>query len=275
MKDFTSRLSLYDILSMVIPGGTIFLFLSLAFGNQLSIDQSKISPVLGWTIALVISYLLGLINHVCTAILWKPFRNNPEMLRFSQQQALHERKATSTLILDDMAYIKYCQMFCCERVLFLYIIPAGTIFLILGKYICQSFLALAPVIIWTIIIVYGAARYFGKKTLPPQVNKQITTCYYKAYYYALKNRYSDDIPTMEGQVAFMQNMILPLLLLLALSSKGHLSNYCDQECTIILLAAIVILLLLPTIYSRQNTIYRRVWEDYEFLKRLEHEKTDK
>ena len=164
MKDFTSRLSLYDILSMVIPGGTIFLFLSLAFGNQLSIDQSKISPVLGWAIALVISYLLGLINHVCTAILWKPFRNNPEMLRFSQQQALHERKATSTLILDDMAYIKYCQMFCCEPVLSLYIIAAA-ILLFIGNFVCQSFLILTPVIIWIIIIIYEATRYLGKKTL--------------------------------------------------------------------------------------------------------------
>ncbi len=29
MDNFFSKLSLYDILSMVIPGGTIFLFLSL------------------------------------------------------------------------------------------------------------------------------------------------------------------------------------------------------------------------------------------------------
>lgn len=80
MKDFVAKISLYDILAMLIPGGTIFLFLSLTLGYKLKMDKELIDPILGWVIALVLSYLLGIINHVYTLNLWKCFRNNPEMI---------------------------------------------------------------------------------------------------------------------------------------------------------------------------------------------------
>ena len=47
MDKFVSKLSLYDILSMAIPGGTIFLFLSMTLGYKLKINESEIDSVLG------------------------------------------------------------------------------------------------------------------------------------------------------------------------------------------------------------------------------------
>lgn len=91
MNELTSKLSLYDILSMIIPGGTILLFLALTVGCELRFDGYKIAPVISGTIVIVVSYLLGLINHSFTSCLWKPFRNNSKMI----QQAFDEDKEKS------------------------------------------------------------------------------------------------------------------------------------------------------------------------------------
>lgn len=39
MMDFTSKLSLYDIIAMIIPGGTILLYLLINLGYKLTIDE--------------------------------------------------------------------------------------------------------------------------------------------------------------------------------------------------------------------------------------------
>ena len=43
MADFFNKISLYDILAMLVPGGTLYIVMLLALGFDLSIDDSKIS----------------------------------------------------------------------------------------------------------------------------------------------------------------------------------------------------------------------------------------
>ena len=109
MDKFVSKLSLYDILSMVIPGGTIFLFFSMTLKYELYFCEYHIDSALGWIIALVASYLLGLINHICTAIIWKKFRKNHMLWR--EKECLIKKIALIALAIMIIALIIKC--ICC------------------------------------------------------------------------------------------------------------------------------------------------------------------
>ncbi len=64
MDLFFGKLSLYDIIVMIIPGGAILLFFLDYYGvDLLSIDSNDINSlaVLG---AVVASYIIGMGNHV-------------------------------------------------------------------------------------------------------------------------------------------------------------------------------------------------------------------
>lgn len=76
MDQFLGKLSLYDIIVMIIPGGAILLFFLDYYGVELvSIGSNDISllTVLG---AVVASYIIGMGNHVIAKKLWEVFRNN-------------------------------------------------------------------------------------------------------------------------------------------------------------------------------------------------------
>ncbi len=105
--------------------------------------------------------------------------------------------------------------------------------------------------------------------------------YYEQYYYVMKHRYNDDIPIMESQVAFMQNMLIPLALFLFVTPKCVLKWMTDVECClykscfgwmlILLYVALIIAILV-----RQDKIVYRVKTDYMYLKQLEkYEETHK
>lgn len=82
MNQFLGKLSLYDIIVMIIPGGAILLFFLDYYGvNLVSIGSNDISPltVLG---AVVASYIIGMGNHVIAKKLWGVFRNNNFLLSY-------------------------------------------------------------------------------------------------------------------------------------------------------------------------------------------------
>ena len=103
--------------------------------------------------------------------------------------------------------------------------------------------------------------------------------YYVAYYYAKKNAYGNDIEIMESQVAFLQALFLPVIIVFLLSlfpciDLLHPLNLqtCSCHCrcmyllTIWTSSAIAIILIIWLMIVRQRKIYRRVWEDYHYLK---------
>lgn len=87
MKDIVSKFSLYDILAMVIPGGTILVAIALMINNLLIINTNLIEKPLFWIVGLTVAYLLGLINHTLTSAVWGKFRNNELMLKSSLKNA--------------------------------------------------------------------------------------------------------------------------------------------------------------------------------------------
>lgn len=83
MNQFLGKLSLYDIIVMVIPGGTILLFFLDYYGVDLLYNGSygiSSLAVLGMVVA---SYIIGMGNHVIAKKLWRIFRNNGLLLSYS------------------------------------------------------------------------------------------------------------------------------------------------------------------------------------------------
>lgn len=105
--------------------------------------------------------------------------------------------------------------------------------------------------------------------------------YYQAYYYAKKNGYGNDIEIMESQVAFLQSLFCPVIIILFLSIFPCVDlsrplnlqiGLCDCRClyivTIWIGSLITMFLAISLMISRQKKIYDRVWEDYHYLKNI-------
>ena len=78
--NFLSKLSLYDILAMIVPGFIILLWgLSMCklswMPNTLEVDNSII-----WAIWLIAAYLIDIINHLLTSRIWNKTRNSYDFL---------------------------------------------------------------------------------------------------------------------------------------------------------------------------------------------------
>lgn len=206
MDKFFGKLSLYDIIVMVIPGGAILLFFLDYYGIDLiSTDFNNISSltILGMIVA---SYIIGMGNHVIAKKLWGMLRNNYWLLSYSLKKAKNEY----TKELDNLI---------------------GNVNLDCRKLDLQSKLLLEDK-------------------------------YYEAYSYVLEKSRYDGIPIIESQVAFLQSMVIPGLLMLMYLSKHNSS--------ILLLGGVLLFLLLfCLIFDRTILIHRQVWEYYEYTKRIE------
>ena len=98
MKDIVSKFSLYDILAIIVPGGTMLLYISLSLlGATLVFDSTVSSNGIAWIIILITSYLLGLLNMCFTNYLFSSFRNNSGMLAESFKRALHKEPQLNML----------------------------------------------------------------------------------------------------------------------------------------------------------------------------------
>lgn len=103
-------------------------------------------------------------------------------------------------------------------------------------------------------------------------DKNLNVDYFDAWYYVNNSSKSTVVPILEGQVAFMRNLIIPLSLLVC-----HLTiciccyNGVMDTCMYAFPCAcclILVVLLLVAINERQNKIVYRVFEDYKYLTRI-------
>lgn len=210
MDQFFGKLSLYDIIVMIIPGGAILLFFLDYYGvDLLSIDSNDINSlaVLGAVVASY--YIIGLGNHVIAKKFWGIFRNNYFLLSYSLKKAKNEYTKKLNSLIENV------NLDCC-------------------KFDLQSKILLEDK-------------------------------YYEAYSYVLEESCYDGIPIIEGQVAFLQSMVIPGLLILMLLSK--------YDSSPLLLGGILLFLLLfYLIFDRIILIHRLVWEYYEYTKRIKEVK---
>lgn len=97
--------------------------------------------------------------------------------------------------------------------------------------------------------------------------------YYEAYYYVATHSINSSIAIMESQVAFMRNMVVPLVIVTAcVESFFRLS---ENVCCVQVWMSIVIVLMIVVMFLRQYKIYWRVWEDCIFLNYLESKQLEK
>lgn len=283
--DFTSKLSLYDIIAMIIPGGTILLYLLINMGYSLTIDESKINEGLCWAIGIVVSYILGIINHLITKKLWSFHRNNTDVIYSTLSQTMNEHtKALEKLVgvrrknrrNVEETFCDYAKSSVCFVVVFflsIFIIITVDKFLKLGT--CGAYIILILLAIQTIIILLYCNSQIKRKN-----DEELLDKYYEAYTYVQQRGQIKDIPIIEGQVAFLQGMLLPLLLLSTLDHNkiGFLINLsvcsckcCQSHCCCPIRCGILLvcLLIFPVVFARMKATYRIVWEYYEYVKRIE------
>ena len=216
MNGYSSKLSLYDFIVMLMPGSIILYCLMCALKSG-----CKLFPIdngFFWIFFFIISYLIGMVNHILSACIFNKmmgFRNCPKMLKDSIQWANENGYDT------DVDLEKITTQQC------------------------------------------------------------LKDKYYKAYYYARKYAYGNDIEIIESQVAFLQSLFLPVIFILSLSTIPSVDlfspltlqkGFCDCRCMYVLSiwigSIITIILMAILMISRQRIIYKRVWEDYHYLRKI-------
>lgn len=208
MDKFLGKLSLYDMIVMVIPGGTILLFFLDYYGVDLLSIGSDISPlvVLG---AVVASYIIGMGNHVIAKKLWKTLRNNYWLLSYCLKNAKNVYTTELNKLTENIET--------------------------------------------------------DRNEIELLLKTKLRDKYYEAYSYVLERSHYDGISIIESQVAFLQSMVIPGLLMLIYLSK-------HDSRPLLLGGILLFLLLFYLIFDRTMLIHRQVWEYYEYTKRIKEAK---
>lgn len=274
MKEYATKLTLYDFISMLMPGSIIVAILML-----LCTDGAITLPnnAFFWVFFFISSYLAGIINHIVTSSLFKifHFQNCPKMLADSYQRAKDQGYDFDDSVENrSNAEKPSCKSHICCGIALL-----GLCFGLLCC-ICNICKQKSPLIIVSAFFVFYIAVLLlelfknCKCDNPKPVN--LKDEYYKCYYYVKKNGYGNDIEVIESQVAFLQSLILPILLML--TSQCSLRNLmtlfgldCKYElcpCGFVAITLLTLAAIIAAIFLRQQKIYDRVWEDYYYLKQL-------
>ena len=283
MKDIVSKFSLYDILAMVIPGGAIIVSITLMIKNLLVINENLIEKPLFWIIWLVVSYIIGLLNHTLAVFAWKMFRNNDFMIKLSVEKARshlsengHFYELTNTIKISNIDKGRIRNWICLiMSVSLVYIIFASL--MLIANCICKKCNSIDISLMLTIpfiaILLISAVELIYALMSSKGSDPIVLQKYYSAYYFVAKNKYNDDIPIMEGQIAFLQSMVLPLILFFFVPINSLFIPGISY-CLFHLLLTICILTIPVVILCRQMKIYQRVWEDYEYLLNTDNNTTN-
>jgi hypothetical protein len=256
---------------MLIPGGIImFAFLI----NIECLHSFLLTYINGHeTFAVVlflgpIAYIIGIGNHILTYWTWSFFKNYPillmdclksEIKQFDKAPILqeiytsciknsHKAELSST---DD--YIGFT---------FVTILALISISSIVGIIVSTDSIGYFYIVLSTLFIILSLCiiRYWNNGDII--YAKIIKNEYYKAYYYIQQKSKNTDISVIEGQVAFLQSMLLPLALMITLPNTILIPS---SYGVIRLVLFIIFLIIFPIIYNRIRKIHSRVWEDYNFL----------
>lgn len=242
MEKFLSKLNLYELLTMLIPGSVLLFVLSRHFDTMSIINMSGYNMSFICSIAWIIgAYLIGLVHDSITDWWWKPFRNNPIVITFAAT------KVSKTTRLKDIQAKSGC--LCC--------LLSCPCFLIRG---------LAMLIIVCLSPLLRLLHCLCP-CLKPDENTEILNRYYMAYYYAEQHRPNASYGNVEYQVAFCRNMLVPLILFTKQSGEIF-SDDSSKLCH--LMIAFIVILAFFVVY-RQEKLYQMILEDDAYLNGLQNE----
>ena len=244
MKDFASKLNLYETLSMLIPGSTLLFVLSSKYENRIDfyhlLDFSKAGideTVARVTIFLVLAYFIGLLHHSLMNWVFSGLRNNKRMIEYSLRKL--ETK-TQYKNLDKVFGGAYkietptnSAWFDCPIIA----LPVQGIS-----------------VIWSSLCNMLQMKGCKSSTL--------TDRYYDAYFYVFSKNWGVSISHIERQVMGIRNMLITLI--------GLLSIMDSTSCAPKVCASTFIIILYFLMIERQNKVYNSVFENYEYLKRLDN-----
>lgn len=269
MGTFMSKLSLYDIFSMLIPGGIIMFAFLINIECLHSFLLTYINGHETFVVVLFlgpIAYIIGIGNHILTHWTWSFFKNYPillmdclksEIKQFDKATILQEiytsciKNSNKAELSSTDDYIGFT---------FVAILALISISSIGGIIVSIDSIGYFYIVLSTLFIILSLCtiRYWNNGDII--YAKIIKNEYYKAYYYIQQKSKNTDISVIEGQVAFLQSMLLPLALMIILPKLIPCSYG-----VIRLVLFIIFLIIFPIIYNRIRKIHSRVWEDYNFL----------
>ena len=153
------------------------------------------------------AYMIGIANHIFASILWGAFRNNPSLISFCLLRVVNgEFESTPNLDkllakpkVDNCTVITHCVQHCFFCGIFMVVILS-----ILS--LCCAWIVLAVFL----SILYLVNLYIKCSSNNSTERSLVLEKYYEAYYYVQQNSQNKDIPIMEGQVAFLQSMTIPI-----------------------------------------------------------------
>lgn len=280
MNNLLSKFSLYDLIAMVIPGFTILLFLSSLLGHKWNYCSCVTNSMVFWIVVIALSYIIGLVNEFLCRNLWSGVRNNVSIINKQLK-----------VIIDEIGEAKYlpkyntnikdyscCSCMCLTSILGMAII--GILEVVAEKILCISSCRCYYNNLFILLLYFGILKgiafiinhFHDKKSQ----SKKLLDHYYEAYYYVQKSTYNNTFSIIEGQVAFLQNMLIPISLFLILPLRIYSNSYgtplfcnCDCfYCVVKVLLASLLALMIYTIHGRIAKIHYLVWSDYEYLKRI-------
>lgn len=267
---------------MVIPGFMILLFITSFLGYKWTINEMAVDSSVFWIITATLSYSLGIVNEVISRKIWAGLRNNINMIN-AQLKKLKDEIGTSYNLpthnnkLDAPSNFSYM----CKCVLGI-ITLIGITEMLLDKLIPITdskqastllicFFAMLVAILAGLSILSEYERTAQTKDAKDLLNK-----YYDCYYKVSSNQYHSGISTIESQVAFLQNISIPIFLFAALPCSKYSSTFVDVTYIsddfwyyrIKGLFILLLVIILYAVYKRIEKIYYLVWSDNEYLKRI-------
>lgn len=294
MKEYATKLTLYDFISMLMPGSIIVgVMIVLGTDGNLCLRDNSMF----WLFFFVASYLAGIINHIATGVVFRKFRNCPKMILRSFKKAMgNGYKTLHNVVLnksqnyhteerskDDKKWCKIV-LLVTSVVFILLILCSACKNCIIDKKVSPSsccVLIIFCVVLFIILSVSLRNVYNQPVDKDFDTETDLLNCYYQEYYYVRKECYGNDIEILESQVAFLQSLIIPMVLILVtylMTDKNLLDlffikdHYSILPCCFTILYLILFGAISVSIFLRQQKIYDRVWEDYHYLKELEDEK---
>ena len=253
LSSISSKLSLYDVLGILLPGFMVVSVIFILPKNIESVGKDiGFNAVPYWckmALFLISTYIVGIVNSNFTTIIWSRFRNNIKEIVACE----------SAIITCESAIIKGLKR---ERLInysiilsWYLVITLATYFIIIGEYLLRVGISL--------ICTFTYFRISFKKI--SYSSDRVLHEYYKKYYYVEKSRSVNGVKILEGQIALLQNICLPLCIWSAIIIVNKNLTLYSFLLTIWLIA---ILILLGTVFMRQGIVYRIILEDYKYLNEL-------
>lgn len=288
--EISSKLSLYDILAMLIPGALIIFWASnVIFGNDLTIDESRINPWIVGVFFTATSYLVGIMYCKFMELVWN----------IVFKSCNYKSKGYFFLFIPGFlvvlcllcSFLRFNDLFSC--VLMKLIVLLAVFFITAWLYKADKIVKFFYVLLLllernNLKMIEIAYLKIKKETSIEQVqNRSNSRCgnYYEAYAFVAKNTYRNDVHILESQFAFLRSMFGVVLLyevICLLYSfdllKDRFESLMDSlfpgvSVCLISICLLLLLIAIPFVMACiQKKIYEIVWEDYKYLHRVKDDK---